>query len=235
MLVPGHSPVISRTQRALCLLEHVAAGGPPQTHAELMRDLMIPRSTLSDILAELRALGYLRVLDRRYAAGPRLVSLIHRGLAPGTRVLAGLRPILDQIASMTGETSVYTIKAGDGVVALDQSPGTDPIRYVATLWEPFPLEVTAPGMLFQAFGPEPAPDLLYVREQGFAVYAPDPSRPAAVAMPVRRPDGGLVGALVVIGPKDRLATREELVLDALRIGVARLEQHDSDTARPAHQ
>ena len=133
-----------------------------------MRDLRLPRSTLSDILAELRALGYLQAVDRRYAAGPRLVALIHRGLAPGTRALAGLRPVLDQVASMTGETSVYTIRAGDGIVALDQSPGTDPIRYVATLWEPFPLESTAPGMLFQAFATQP-PHLAHVREQGYAI------------------------------------------------------------------
>jgi len=212
------------------LLEHVSAGGPPQTHGELMRDLRVPRSTLSDLLVELRQLGYIQVVDRRFAAGPRLVSLIHRGLAHGTRVLAGVRPVLDQIATATGETSVYVIQAGDGVVALDQSPGTDPIRYVATLWEPFPLDETSPGMLFQAFGPNPPADLAPVREQGYAVYAPDQSRPATVAMPVRTPDGEMVGALVVVGPKDRLAARQELACDALRVGVARLESDSRDVS-----
>ena len=74
---------ITRTERALLLLEHVAAGGPPQTHGELMRELSVPRSTLSDLLAELRDLGYLRVIDRRYAPGPRLIGLVHRGLLRG--------------------------------------------------------------------------------------------------------------------------------------------------------
>jgi DNA-binding IclR family transcriptional regulator len=191
-----------------------------------MRALGIPRSTLSDLLAELRELGYVQVMDRRYAAGPRLVSLIHRRLARGTRVLSGVQKVLDQIALSTGETSVYAIDAGAAVVALAQSPGTDPIRYVATLWEPFPLDETAPGMLFQAHGPNPPRHLAEVREQGFAVWAPDQSRPAAIAMPVHDSDGAMVGALVVIGPKDRLSTRERLIRDALRLGVARLEAGD---------
>ena len=50
-------------------------------------------------------------------------------------------------------------------------------------------------------------------------------------MPVRQPGGELVGALVVIGPKDRLAAREELILDALRVGVARLEPRDPPIPR----
>jgi DNA-binding IclR family transcriptional regulator len=223
------SDQVSRTSRALLLLEHVAAGGPPQTHGELMRELGVPRSTLSDLLAELRDLGYLQIVDRRYVAGPRLIALIHRGLDHRTSVLAGVRPALEQVAAATGETAVYVIRAGDGIVSLDQAPGTNPIRYVATLWEPFGLETTAPGMVFQAFGPDPPPHLNEVREQGYAVYAPDPSRPVAIAGPVRDPRGEVVGSMVVVGPRDRLAAAPDAVWPALRDGIRRLEAADAGT------
>ena len=160
---------ITRTERALLLLEHVAAGGPPQTHGELMRELSVPRSTLSDLLAELRDLGYLRVIDRRYAPGPRLIGLVHRGLAHGGTILSAVMPVLERVARATGETSVYVVQAGDAVVALAQAPSANEIRYVATLWEPFGLETTAPGMVFRAFAPSAPPDLAAVRERGYAV------------------------------------------------------------------
>ncbi len=217
------SEQISRTNRALLVLEHVAAGGPPQTHGELMRDLQIPRSTLSDLLGDLRDLGYLQIVDRRYVAGPRLIALIHRGLDHRTSVLVGLRPALAQVAAATGETAVYTIRVGDGIIALEEAPGANPIRYVAQLWEPFGLETTAPGIVFQAFGPDAPAHLQEVRDRGYAVYAPDENRTVAIAGPVRDPRGEVVGSMVVVGPHDRLGGAEHDAWVALRDGIRSLE------------
>ena len=85
---------------------------------------------MSDLLAELRALGYLRVVDRRYTPGPRLISLIHLGLAQGSGTLAGVQSVLDDMAGETGETAAYAISAGDSIVTIAESPGThpDPLR-----------------------------------------------------------------------------------------------------------
>jgi DNA-binding IclR family transcriptional regulator len=195
-----------------------------------MRELGIPRSTLSDLLTELRELGYLQLIDRRYAAGPRLIPLIHRGLAHRSTVLDGVRPVLEQIAAASGETAVYAIRVGDAIVSLDQAPSANPIRYVATLWEPFPLETTSPGMVFQAYDPDPPAHLAPVRERGYAVYAPGPTRPAAIAAPVRDPRGEIVAAIIVVGPLDRLVDPERVVWPALRDGIRRLEAGASGSA-----
>lgn len=210
------------------LVEHVAAGAPPQTHGELMRELGIPRSTLSDILADLRELGYLNVVDRRWVAGPRLIALAHRGLAQRTGVLAGIQPTLQEIAAVTGETAVYAIRAGNSIISLEQAPSANPIRYMATLWEPYPLETTSPGMVFQAFDDDPPPHLAVVRERGYAFYNAGPDHPAAIAAPVRDPRGEIVGAVVVVGPPDRFADPERTIWPALRDGIRRLEAAGSD-------
>lgn len=213
------------------LVEYVAAGGPPRTHGELVRELGIPRSTLSDILADLREAGYLQVVGRRWGAGPRLIALVHRGLAQRTGILSGIRPTLREIAAATGETAVYSIRAGDSIVSLEQAPSANPIRYVADLWEPYPLETTSPGIVFQAFEDPPPPQLAVVRERGYAVYNAGPDRPAAVAAPVRDPRGEIVGSIVVIGPLDRFADPQRTIWPALRDGIRRLEA--GGNAQPA--
>jgi DNA-binding IclR family transcriptional regulator len=188
-----------------------------------MRDLGFPRSTLSDILADLRESGYLHVVGRRWVAGPRLIALVHRGLSQRTGILAGVRPTLREIAAATGETAVYTIRAGDAIVSLEQAPSANPIRYVAELWEPYPLETTSPGMVFQAYDDPPPAHLASVRKCGYAFYNAGPDRPAAVAAPVHDPRGAIVGAIVVIGPLDRFADPERTIWPALRDGIHRLE------------
>lgn len=214
----------TRAHRTLHVLEYFAAGAPPRTHAELLRELAIPRSTLSDILADLRESGFLQSVDRRWVAGPRLIALIHRGLAQRTGVLEGVRPTLREIAAATGETAVYAIRAGDSIISLEQAPSANPIRYVADLWEPYPLETTSPGMVFQAFDDPPPRRLAEVRRLGYAFYNAAPDRPAAIAAPVRDPRGEIAGAIVVIGPLERFADPERTIWPALREGIDRLQE-----------
>lgn len=175
------------------------------------------------ILADLRELGYLHVVDRRWVAGPRLISLAHRGLSQRAGVLAGIRPTLQEIAAATDETAVYAIRAGDSIISLEQAPSADPIRYVASLWEPYPLETTSPGMVFQAFDEDPPPHLAVVRD-----YNVGPDHQAAIAAPVRDPRGDIVGAMIVIGRPDRFAEPERVIWAALRDGIRRLEAGGSD-------
>src|ERR1700679_910823 len=60
---------LRNVERALALVEKILLE-PPATQAELMRNLQIPRSTISDLLAELRSTGYVNVLDNRHVPGP---------------------------------------------------------------------------------------------------------------------------------------------------------------------
>lgn len=187
-----------------------------------MRALGISRSTLSDLLAALRGLGYLQDHDRRWAPGPRLVTLVHRGMAQQTALLSGIHPVLERLAGASGETAAYVIRVGETTIAVDQAPSPNPIRFVATIGEPFPIEVTTPGIVFRAFDPDEPPELEHVRRRGYAVQDRGPGRSAGIAAPVRSPAGLVIGTIGVVGPPERLRDAETRIWPLLRSAVAEL-------------
>jgi DNA-binding IclR family transcriptional regulator len=218
--------VLSKTERMLMILERLTSGADPPTHAELMREMGIQRSTLSDSLAELRELGYVSMHERTYVPGPRLLTFV-RGAEASTRLAAGVHGTLEQLSAATGETAVYVMASHSrrvadlAVVAIDQVESAQPIRYVASIGQPFPALTTAAGYVFLAFADQDAgaPDALRrpggddellaaelerVRARGYATLV-SASRPSTgIAAPVRDVNGSVIGVIDVVGPTDRL-------------------------------
>ena len=84
--------------RSLDLMEHIATAASPPTHADMLRQFDIPKSTLSGILAELRSSGFVTLDDGRYLAGPRFTSLAYRGVGSINRQ-SSIRRQLEQLAA----------------------------------------------------------------------------------------------------------------------------------------
>src|SRR4051794_22759351 len=117
------------------ILESVAGAERPPTQSEICSAASIARSTVADVLGDLRDLGYVTTDDRRYLPGPALRSLASLvGERPGLE--RRLRPALERIAAETGETTMLSLAGG----ATDSEPGElfpvdwveseHPIRYV---------------------------------------------------------------------------------------------------------
>ena len=236
-----HSGQVSKTERAFLILERLTSGRPAPTHAELMRELGVQRSTLSDSLAELRDLGYVAIRDRRYLPGARLLTFVRRASAHGD-LSAGIRPSLEALANATGETAVWVMEDGGHaetpgvVVSVDQVESAHPIRYVADIGVPFTMHGTAAGHAFLAFTERSAhslsegngfdPDeldreLARARERGFALKV-DAARSTAIAAPVRDVHGALMGVISIVGPTDRLGDAETRVWPLLAEEIGRL-------------
>jgi DNA-binding IclR family transcriptional regulator len=239
----------TRTERALLLLEYLASSNTPPTHAEIGRALGIHRSTLSDLLADLRALGYVDFVDRRYVLGPRMLSLVYRATRQGRT--AWIRPTLEELAAATGETAVYSVEIGSagatcgyfGTIDMVESPNA--IRYTPHLGAPYPLPSGAAGLVILAFSDRTAADALAgtdataddvaaldaelarIRERGYALSLPQsPGR--AISAPVTDSQGAVVGALSAIGPRGRFDDPER-VWPVLRDAVERLEGRPSSS------
>src|ERR1700709_1281269 len=151
----GNVVVMSSVKRSLKLIELIVGANNPPTHAELARQLAIPKSTLSQLLASLRESGYVADIDGRYHAGIQLMSLSYR-IAARDRALMALKPTLGELARAAGETVLLAVRQRDQFMYIEQSPGPHPIRYAVNIGDTRPLETTAIGRVFLAFD-EPAP------------------------------------------------------------------------------
>jgi DNA-binding IclR family transcriptional regulator len=218
---------MSAAGRALRVLEYLAATAQPVSNQELSAALDIPRSTLSDLMAELRGLGYVSQVGSRHVPGTALTLLGYRMTrrlgAPGA-----IERSLAQLAQSTGETAIYSVEiGGDGerpgyVLILAQVASPNPIRYVAPTGEPRAMTETASGRVLLAFssrdtdaGAQLRNELAQVRAEGYAVNVAS-SGATSIAVPVRDAGGQLVAALAVTGPSDRMTDAAERILPTLR-------------------
>jgi DNA-binding IclR family transcriptional regulator len=210
--------------RGLRILLTVADRGEVRAE-ELAALLDTPTSTVYRYLRTLTAFGFVDRRDGRFLLGPRLV------IGSGTNVTSEqliriADPILHQLLAETGETAVVTRRIGLSAVCLHQVASTQPLRVVLEPGAMAPLHAGALGRVLLAYalpeiveeviaeGLEPltsnTPDeallraaLIETREAGIARSEGElVSGSVGIAAPIFR-NGGIVGAVGVIGPESR--------------------------------
>ena len=223
------SPVRS-VSRALDILFALQRG--PQTVAQVGRATGLSTVTVRRLPSTL-AYRDLVVQDRTaptYRLGSGcfgFLDAVARG-GGGLDVIAG--PVLEGLAQETGETVALYVRAGPRRICVAQVPSAHPVRYTARLGMENPIHTGAMGKILLAFSvPEERDDILdhmdlvsytpatitergaldreleRIRKQGYAESRGERSAGvAAVGAPVFSPDGGILAALCVIGPSDRL-------------------------------
>jgi DNA-binding IclR family transcriptional regulator len=150
---------MSGVARGLAVIEALAESEEPLTHAQLARRTGLPKSTLSNVLAELGQLSYTVPVDGGHGLGPRLLSMTYRstqkiGISiPRERI----REVLTGLAHDTGETAVLAIEVGRSeatagdVLAIDHVASRYAMRYVPHTGTPLPIGLTAAGYVLLAF------------------------------------------------------------------------------------
>lgn len=235
--------------RGLRILLTVADRGEVKAE-ELAVLLDTPTSTVYRYLRTLTAFGFVDRRDGRYLLGPRLV------IGSGTNVTSEqlirvADPVLQYLVAETGETAVVTRRIGLAAVCLQQVESSQPLRVSLQPGSMSPLHAGAIGRVLLAYAlPEiieevvagglervtpSTPDeallretLAEIRETGIARSEGELiSGSVGIAAPIFR-DGGIVGAVGVIGPKGRcgLAWRARvthLLPEAARTIMAGLE------------
>jgi IclR family acetate operon transcriptional repressor len=216
---------LGSVERAVALLEALAAADGPQGTNELARRTGINASTVSRVLATLREAG---LVDRepggqRWQLGLRLVHLGNAALARlDLRDLA--RPLLEQLVRETGETATLSLPAQGEGVTVDFAPSPHSVSSRAEIGRASVAHATAVGKLVLAHTPgllaslkEPlerfTPRTLTtlaelelavseVRGAGIAEAAGE-REPGlnAIAAPVLSDDGRLVAVLGLQGPE----------------------------------
>lgn len=223
--------------RAFAIVERIALG-PPATQAELMRELNIARSTVSDTLGELTELGYVAPVGRRYVPGARMMSFVLRASRHGG-LATGVGGVLRDLVAATGETAIYVVAvpgevSGGSVVAVAQAEARHELRYVADIGKLFPARDTVAGRAILAFGDEAvagldAAERALIRARGFALTEGDARGATTIAAPVFQQGGYVMGAISLIGPADRMPDPPRGVWPALKAATAAIGAGAAET------
>jgi DNA-binding IclR family transcriptional regulator len=227
---------VSAAGRGLRVLEYLAAMPQPVTNQELAKALDIPRSTLSDLLAELRSLGYVQQVAGRYVPGVSMTLLGYR-ISRRLGTPGAIERSLEELAQSTGETALYCVEIGGDedrigqVLIVEQVASPNPIRYVAPTGQPRSMPATASGRVLLAFsardgGGDAAlvAELARVRRRGYAINVAD-SGATSIAAPVHDRHDRLIAALAVTGPSGRMTDAAKRIWPTLRAAAESLHQY----------
>jgi IclR family transcriptional regulator, acetate operon repressor len=237
---------VQSVDRALGVLEALAASGAPVGVGEVAELTGLPQGTVHRLLATLQQRGYVRRdHGRKYCLGTgaiRLADAAQRALARSAR------PHLAALVKLSGETANLAVLEGDDVVYVAQISSPHTLRMFAEVGRHVPPHSTAVGkVLLAALPREQARALLRrtgmvartpatitdlgafeaeldrVAAQGWAVDEEEQETGVrCVAVPVDGGPGPVVAALSLSGPADRFAGGgdETLVAQMRRVGHA---------------
>ncbi len=226
----------SPTERAFNILELVA-----RTEAisigEMISALGIPRPTVSRMVANLEASGYLRKAAGRgrYVIGPRLVN-IAEDILRATAAQASSHVVLMELSQAAGESCSLGVMRGGEVIYLDSVASSAPLTLQFLAGQSAPLHCTSSGQIFLADMPKRQLDG-YLQTGPWASYTPrsitEPQELAELVEQVREKryatnDSGFVMGVVgiavpVLGTEDRPVACLSIASPAVRKTVADLE------------
>jgi DNA-binding IclR family transcriptional regulator len=190
----GQASVVPRSVgRVLDLLEIVLAADGCSLTAAANAAALTPTSALRHLRA-LEARGYLvRDEGGLYGVGPTMVRL-SAGVRAGASIdhlIDAARPVLDELATLTGESAYLAVADGDTATYVACAESARAIRHVGWVGQHVPLATTALGAALQQPG-TPAVRVGALERDITAV---------SCALPAT---GELRTAISVVGPSQRL-------------------------------
>ena len=212
--------------RASALLVTVMEAPAPVFLTQLALAHGLAKSTTSRMLSALERQGLVaRDQDGAFVPGPTLLRFA-RTRAVETDLIAMYRPLLERLATITGETANLAIHSGDAVESLDQADGQYLLGTRNWVGSRVPLHCSALGKILLAFEAAPIPpgrlerrtpatisnradlltELAAVRRRGFAVIKDELEEGlTAIAAPIRDQSGTVIAAVSITGPSSRLS------------------------------
>lgn len=214
-------------EKAIDLLERVAAAPEGIRNLELAREVGLDKSTSHRLLSTLERRGLLErdPHTRQYVLGSRVVELAS-GAAINSTLAA--RAVLYELVALTGESASFSLLVGRTYVPVDAVHAPHEIRFALDLGKAYPLNAGATGKVLLAHNhaaarrmltgelpryalntiTEPArlrAELAKIRRRGYALS--DGERVAggcSIAAPVTDADGVAIGAIAVSSVGSRL-------------------------------
>jgi DNA-binding IclR family transcriptional regulator len=220
---------IESVDKALRILDCFADSTPEFSLKELSEKTGLYKSRILRLCGTLIANGYLTRLNGSFRLGPKLLML--GKVYERTNTLISItRPILKELATLTGESSKLFVLEGTKRLCLAREEGPYPLRYAVNEGETFELHAGASGKVLLAYSPEKfrnkvlnkklaamTPSTIVerdrleeefesIRKRGYASSIGEVvPEVAGISAPVFNHTGEIFAALTVAGPIQRFA------------------------------
>lgn len=229
-------------ERASTLLLHIMEAEQPPLLTQLATSHDLAKSTTSRILSALERQGLVgRDAVGAFIPGPALLRFA-RTRSGELDLVPQYRPLLERLASVTGETANLAIASDDAVLLLDQVDGQYLLGTRNWVGSTVPFHCSGLGKALLAFGAAEIPpgrlekrtartiatraelvtELEQVRRRGFAVIRDELEEGlTAIAVPLLDSDGRTIAAVSITGPSTRITAARTPALGLLLVDEAR--------------
>lgn len=211
---------IQSVERAMALLETIAAAGGEARLVDLAARLGLHKSTLHGLLNTLSEMGYVARRGTRYALGLRLREIAQPLADADSALRMTFTPALRALAERSGETCYLAVPCGTReYLYIDAVEGAGSLRVASPRGRREGLVTSAIGKIFLAHDPDlvrrlrrsgamPASlenEIKAIADRGYALDLEEAEAGLnCLALPLRQ-RGLVVAALGVAGPARRLS------------------------------
>lgn len=164
--------VSAAVERALGILETLAAVPAGLTHSEISRRLEIPKSTATYLLRSLERRGYLRREGTRgkYHLGLKVLGL-HRSALAGLEIRELAQPLLQALVERTQLTVHLAVLYHDQAIYVEKAEAAGFVRMDTWVGRRMDVHCTSVGKALVAFRPQAEVETL-LRRRGMARNTP---------------------------------------------------------------
>jgi DNA-binding IclR family transcriptional regulator len=225
------------------ILDCVSGTSDGQSLAALSAHMRSPKSSVLSLLRGLVGGGYLVHADGVYRLGPESYR-VASAIVATRRFPDFARPVLQQLAEETGETTIIGVLAPDedAVIYIDKIEPRTALRFAATIGDRRPLYCTSTGRILLAYQSPAAIErylsrnrlqkltpltitdkksmralLARVRVDGLATTIGEATEDLfGIAAPVRDGSGNVIASIVIAGPIARIRSRMPAIANRVR-------------------